>query len=159
MAVISTRPYRPGDGAALSQVLFRSVREAALADYTVEQTEVWLPQPPGAAWFDDRAADGRLTLVAEHAKLGVVGYTDLEEDGHIDHAYCLPEVVGTGVGSKLYDALEVRARAHRMAMLYVEASEAARRMYSAKGFVVVRRHDFVRGGVAIHNFDMRKHLT
>ena len=159
MAAISIRRYQPGDGAALARVLFRSVREAALADYSVEQTEVWMPQPPDPAWFDDRAADGRVVLVAEDADLGVVGYTDLEADGHIDHAYCLPEVVGAGVGSTLYEALEAEARGRGWTRLYVEASESARRMYSAKGFAVVRRHDFERGGVAIHNFDMVKLLT
>lgn len=118
-----------------------------------------MPRPPDPAWFDQRAGDGRTLLVAEDVDGVVVGYTDLEADGHIDHAYCVPEVVGTGVGSMLYRALETEARAQGLTRLYVEASEAARRMYSAKGFTVVRRNDLEREGVAIHNFDLVKDLT
>ena len=36
----------------------------------------------------------------------VVGYADLEADGHIDHLFCAPEAVGTGVASPLYGAPE-----------------------------------------------------
>jgi putative acetyltransferase len=143
----------------LCDVFFRSVRQTALADYTAEQTVAWLPAPPEPRWFDERAADGRLVLVAEHPELGLVAYADLEENGHLDHAYCRPEVVGRGVASRLYDALEIHARAQGMETLFVEASESARRMFSTKGFAVVRRNDLVRAGVAIHNFDMRKRLT
>jgi putative acetyltransferase len=159
VAAIVIRPYRPGDGPALVNVLVRSIHEAALADYSVEQTQVWLPVAPEPSWFDERAADGRLVLVADDRELGPVAYLDLEADGHIDHAYCLPERVGAGVVSQLYDALEEQARALGLADLYVEASESARRLFTKKGFAVVRRHDVVRGGVAIHNFDMRKTLT
>lgn len=159
MAEISIRPYRAGDGPALANVLFRSVREAALVDYSAEQTAVWVPAPPDPAWFEARAVDGRLVLVADHDEVGPVAYVDLEDDGHIDHTFCLPEFVGRGIASALYDALEHHARGQGMETLFVEASESACRMFTRKGFTVVRRHDFVRDGVAIHNFDMRKELT
>jgi hypothetical protein len=35
---VLVRPYEPGDANALSQVMWRSVREAALADHSPEQT-------------------------------------------------------------------------------------------------------------------------
>ena len=40
--------------------------------------------------------------------------------------------------------------------LYVEASEAARKFFLRAGFVVVRRRDFERNNVQIHNYLMEK---
>jgi putative acetyltransferase len=40
----------------------------------------------------------------------------------------------------------------------VEASEAARRLFERKGFVIEKRNDFPINGVAIHNYRMVKPL-
>lgn len=155
--MFSIRPYRIGDGAASATVFFRAVREGALADYSPDQVAAWSPEQRDAHWFDHRAADGRLVLVAEHDGV-VIAYMDVEADGHIDHAYCLPEYIGTGVASRLYDAIEDHARASAMPSLYVEASDAARRLFARKGFADVRRNELVRDGVALHNVTMQKEL-
>ena len=88
----------------------------------------------------------------------VIAYADLEHDGHVDHLYCRPAWIGRGVGSALYDAIESEARARGMQRLFVEASDAARRLFERKGFRVVRRNDLERHGVDLHNFDMEKDL-
>lgn len=155
---VRLRPGRPGDAQDLAGVFFASVREAALADYSIEQVQAWAPERPDDSWFADRMNDGRLLLVAVDADDHVVAYADLEDDGHIDHLYCLPTFVGRGVGSALYDAIETEARARGIGRLFVEASEGARRLFQRKGFRVVRRNELVRHGVALHNFDMDKPL-
>lgn len=140
-------------------MFYRSVREAALADYTPAQVEAWLPARPDASLMARRAGDGRLVLVAAYDDDRVVGYIDLEPDGHIDHLYCVPEAVGRGIASRLYDSLETAARDRRIGRLYVEASEAARRLFARKGFTLQRRQDLVRHGVGIHNYAMSKDLN
>jgi putative acetyltransferase len=45
-----------------------------------------------------------------------------------------------------------------MTMLFVEASEAARRLFIRKGFAQVKRRDFLLPGVSIHNYLMEKKL-
>jgi hypothetical protein len=42
----SIRTYEPGDAVSLADVMWRSVRIAALADYKLEQSEAWLPPLP-----------------------------------------------------------------------------------------------------------------
>jgi putative acetyltransferase len=153
------RPYEPRDGNALADVMFRSVRQGALRDYAAVQVEAWLPAPPEAAWFDARARDGRIVLVAVTVDDTVVAFADLEDDGHIDLLYCAPEAIGHGVASRLYDELETLARRHDIAHLYVEASEAARRVLERKGFIVRERRDLERNGVALHNYAMTKELA
>ena len=153
------RAYRPGDAPRLADIFFRSVREAGLRDYSSAQVQAWAPTPPDAARVAARAEDGRILLVADGADGEAVAYADLEATGHIDHAYCHPDAVGTGVASRLVDRLEAEARGLGLSRLFVEASEAARRLFLRKGFNVVERRDFEIQGVAIHNYLMEKFLT
>lgn len=147
------RAYEPKDAAGLAAVMWRSVRVAARADYSAEQTEAWLPAPPLPEAMHQRASDGRAVFVADGAS-GIVGYIDLEADGHIDHLYCMPEVIGIGVAVALYEALERHARSQGLERLYVEASESAHRFFKKRGFTVDARHDWELRGVPIHNYAM-----
>ena len=153
------RAYRPGDAPRLADIFFRSVREAALRDYSPAQVLVWAPTRPDPAQFAARAEDGRILLVATGADGEAVAYADLEATGHIDHVYCHPDAVGAGVASRLVDRLETEARGLGLSRLFVEASEAARRLFLRKGFTEVERRAFELQGVAIHNYLMEKFLT
>lgn len=103
--------------------------------------------------------DGRTTLVAVDVSGDVVGYGDLEPNGHIDHLYCRPEAAGAGVASKLLDELVARAKSAGVMRLYVEASELARGLFERKGFTLLRRRDFELRGVQIHNYAMERLLA
>ncbi len=104
------------------------------------------------------ASSGRQVLVASDSDGRVVGYADLEADGHIDHLYCAPEAVGAGVATSLCDALEVLAASEGVGRLYVEASEAARRLFEKRAFCVDNRREWELRGVPIHNYVMSKAL-
>jgi putative acetyltransferase len=155
---VRVRQYRPEDAASIAAIFFRSVREAGLRDYSVAQVEVWAPKMPDASRFDARARDGRLVLVAVDENDEPVAYGDLEATGHIDHLYCSPQHVGTGVASALYDELEYRALGQGLSRLFVEASEAARRLFLRKGFSEIEHREFPMQGVMIHNYLMAKPL-
>ena len=137
MSRVRVRRYKEGDAESLAQIFFRSVHEGARADYTREQVDAWATEAPSPALFEQRARDGRSVFVAKDDD-GVVAYGDLEPDGHIDHLYCAPEYIGSGVGSVLYDAVEALAIRQGIARLYVEASESARRLFERKGFRCAR---------------------
>ena len=159
MTEVTIRPYTANDASALATLFFVSVRQAGLKDYTGEQVSAWAPEPPDPNRFHDWATDGRAVLVAVNDQAEPVAYGDLEPDGHIDHLYCRPDFVGLGVASRLYYALEAAARLQGMPRVYVEASEAARRLFIRKGFSIAGRRDFMLRGVAIHNYAMAKELT
>jgi putative acetyltransferase len=69
------------------------------------------------------------------------------------------DVAGTGVTTKLYEALEQAARTNAIPLLFAEASEPARRFFAKQGFAVIERRDFEIAGVPIHNFRMEKRLA
>lgn len=152
------RPFEPSDASTLAALFHASVREAGIRDYSAEQVAAWSPSMPDPDRYLWQAV-GRTFLVAVDDDNRPIGYGDLEPDGHIDHLYCRPDVVGTGVGSAIYAAIEAAARQAGMALLFVDASESARRLFERRGFGVDARNDYNINGVAIHNYRMSKPIT
>lgn len=149
------RRYQPSDAGELARLYFDSARQLGARRYSPEQVAAWAPTPGAPDAVHARASDGRTTWVAVNAG-AVIGYVDLERDGHIDHLYCAPRAAGRGVASALIDALLGHASEHGMGRLWVEASELARGLFERKGFIVTERRDFVVRGVPIHNFAMER---
>lgn len=152
----TVRLYREADAPEMAQLYFDSARQLGARRYSAEQVAAWAPAPLEASAVQARAADGRTTLVAVNAGGEVLGYGDLEADGHIDHLYCRPDAAGTGVAGALLDGLMAEAGRLGLARAYVEASELARGLFERRGFVVRQRRDFEVRGVAIHNYAMER---
>ena len=152
------RRFEADDAEHLVALFHASVHQIGIHDYSAEQVSAWSPAVPDPRNYIRRSLDGRTFLVAVDDDNRPIGYGDLEADGHIDHLYCLPDLVGTGIGSALYDSLEEAARHRGIQILFVEASEAARRLLERKGFILEQRNDFTINGVAIHNYRMVKPL-
>lgn len=155
---LHVRPYRPEDAPLLGDIFYRAVREVASRSYSREQVEAWAIFPPPADLYARKAVDGRCLLVSADADDRPVAYGDVERSGHIDHLFCLPEAIGTGAASRLYDELEIQARAWGLERLFVEASELARPFFDRKGFANLGRKDFIMRGALMHNYDMEKYL-
>jgi putative acetyltransferase len=152
------RPYVPVDAPRLAELYARSVRHFGPRAYAPEQVAAWA-STPSVERMTARCADGRTVLIAEDPDGTLLGYGDLEGDGHLDFLYTAPEGAGRGVGSALYAALEEVARAQGNARIYVEASELLRPLLERRGFTLVSRNDFTINGVAMHNYSLVKDLT
>ncbi len=146
------------DAGALCILVVRSVREVACQHYSPDQVRVWADRVPSRERMDDLGLDSRVRLCAVDELDDPVAFADLELDGHIGYFYCAPEVVGRGVGTELYRALERSARARGMKRLYVEASETAQRLFLGCGFRVDHKREFKIENVAVHNWAMDKML-
>ena len=123
----------PKDAIFLAAIFYDSVRIAGLLDYSQAQVGVWAPEVPDPVKFDERAHDGRSVFVVVNDVDVPAAYGELEHNGHIDHLYCRPELIGRGLASALYDRLEQEAEMLEIPRLFVEASEAARRLFLSKG--------------------------
>ena len=152
------RPFESRDAACLADIFFSAVHDIAAGHYSDEQIRAWAPMIPDPSVFVARNTDGRTLLVAVDENDIPLAYGDLERDGHIDHLYCRPDVAGTGVAVQLYRALEGVAREQQNPLVYVEASEPARRFFGRQGFQVIARREIELGGVRIYNFRMEKQL-
>jgi putative acetyltransferase len=155
---MQVRPYRAQDAEALAELFHAAIHGIARRHYSDEQVRAWAPRVPDAAVYQTRASDGRLLLVAAGEDDQPLAYGDLEADGHIDHLFCHPDAAGTGVTALLYERIERAAAERGIGLLYVEASEPARRFFLKMGFTIVKRREFLVTGIPIHNFRMEKRL-
>ncbi|MDB5525570.1 MAG: family N-acetyltransferase [Rhizobium sp.] len=155
---MQVRPYQTDDAARLAIIFYRSVRVAGLKAYSQHQVEAWAVSVPPASFYEQRAGDGRILLVTINADGEPIAYGDLERSGHIDHLFCIPEAIGTGAASALYDRLESAAHEWGLGRLFVEASELARPLFARKGFETIARNDFMMRGAMIYNYQMEKFL-
>ena len=128
------RMYEDRDAASLADIFNRAVSETASKHYAPDQITAWLGGGMEADETHARCSDGRSVWVAADESDAAIAFIDLEDDGHIDMLFCLPEWTGRGIASALYDHLESDARRRGMTRLYVEASELARPLFQHKGF-------------------------
>jgi GNAT superfamily N-acetyltransferase len=114
--------------------------------------------PDQQAWHARMSESDRRTLVAEEDD-EVVGFAELEDDGHLDMLYLRGDAVGRGVGRQLYEAVEGEARGLGVGRIFTEASVTARPFFERNGFRVVLEQRVSCRGVEIINFAMEKPIA
>ena len=153
------RAYEADDASAIARLFYGTVRSVNQADYSEEQVEAWAPAVPNKqAWHARMSEPDRRTLVAEEDD-EVVGFAELEDDGHLDMLYLRGDAVGRGVGRRLYEAVEGEARGSGVGRIFTEASITARPFFERNGFRVVREQRISCRGVEMTNFAMEKQLA
>ena len=153
------RAYRPTDAEQIAALFRDTVRIVNLGDYTEAQVKAWAPEEVGAdRWAAILGAARRATFVAVAGEL-VVGFADVELDGHLDHLFVHHRHQRQGVASALHDAVEAAARRSGAARLYTEASITARPFFLRQGYVEVRPQTVTVRDVAFINFVMEKSLS
>jgi putative acetyltransferase len=152
------RSYKPDDAEALADLYVRSVHHYGPRCYTAAQVAAWA-STASASRIGERNLNGRFVAVAVDDSGMILGWGDLEADGHLDFLYAAPEAEGLSVGSALYRTLEDEARARGIARIFVEASELAKPLFVRNGFRLLRRNSLTIGEIAIYNYSMEKDLV
>jgi predicted N-acetyltransferase YhbS len=138
---VSFRVANNADAAAIFEVHQASVHGLCKEKYSAEHL---------AAWFQDRTPDiyspaiseGGI-LVAEHEGrvLGFVG----AEPGEVTLLFIRPEVVGKGLGHRLFELGLSMARASFNGAVVVVATTNSEKFYERWGFLAVEQQSFSRG--------------
>lgn len=140
----------------IADLFFQSVHAIDPSVYTREQKEAWAPTPDYERWSERLARKRPFVAMIENH---IVGFIELDTDGHIDCTYTHPDFQGIGVASSLYEYLFVKAKEAGIKSLYVEASLIAKPFFEHRGFSVVKKNEVQRNGVTLVNFSMEKHLS
>ncbi len=151
------RDYDAGDAPKIARLFYETIRSVNRADYSEEQVRAWAPGVPDPEEWHARMA-GRRTLVAEEDG-EVVGFAELEGEGHLELLYLRGDVVGRGVGRRLYREVEREARGLGLGRIFTEGSITARPFFERQGFRVVREQTVSRRGVGLTRFAMEKPLS
>ena len=151
---IPLRRYVTEDLDAVIEVFQRAIREVAARDYDPEQVAAW-------SKVDKRAwRSWRLTRPTWVAVLGekIVGFSDLEADGHLDMMFVHPEHQGAGVASLLLAQVETAAREQEIRKIFTEASITARPFFENRGFELEAEQQVTKRGETFVNYRMFKTL-
>lgn len=86
----------------------------------------------------------------------VVGFADLDPDGHLDCMYVHSDHQGIGVASALLLQVEESAAEQGLTRLYSDVSISARRFFERRGFRVVTAQTVVVRGQEFINYRVEK---
>ncbi|NER64469.1 GNAT family N-acetyltransferase [Pseudomonas sp. MAFF212427] len=141
MALITLRPARAGDGAAVFALTHQSITELSGGCYSVEQLRGWMGQRT-AQDYERSIARGRMVVACCGETL--VGFVDAEP-GEVTRLFVLAQVAGQQLGSRLLQVGIEHALAPGVALLKVESTLNAEGFYRRHGFVAQGRDFFSHG--------------
>ncbi|WP_246077693.1 GNAT family N-acetyltransferase [Neptunomonas concharum] len=121
-------------------------------DYTDAEREAWAPTPPDYDFWQLRCNTKRPFVAENKGKL--VGFIELEEDGHIDCLYVAPLFQGQGIASALLTYARRMAKERNIGSLYVEASKPAKHFFESEGFLLTQVNKVTLRGETLINYTM-----
>lgn len=153
---MNVRELRAGEEPVLFRLFQDTIRNVNIRDYTRSQLEAWAHEGLGPEIWAEKMQSIR-PFVVQVQKV-IVGYSDLQPDGLIDHLYVHHEWQRRGVGRTLMAEIERRARVGEIGRLETHASITARPFFEAFAFEVVREQELEMQGELLKNFVMRRIL-
>ena len=151
------RKFTDADAAATAHIFFDAVRSGATEYYDQRQRMAWAEKVPDTDEWCARLRSQNSFVAQLNARL--VGLMTLDDHGHIDLAFVVPDLIGKGVARALYERIEAEALRRGIGRLDTEASYLAKRFFKRQGWSVVRQQSVVKGDVSLTNFVMEKHLS
>ena len=150
------RLFHSQDTDQIAQLFYQTVHEINCRDYSRSQCLAWSPEN---LYFRDWAkiCASRYTFVAEIESV-IVGFGELEVNGHIDCFYCHKDYQRCGVGSQIYRAIEQKAIELRLQRLFTESSITAKPFFQHMGFKLISKQQVTCRGETFTNYAMEKFL-
>jgi len=151
------RAFKPVDAERVAAVLKDAVRQIGPQVYTPEQVEAWARNPIDMEDFRTRLSRGHTLVVEEGGR--IIAFGQLEPANHLAFIYTEAKYSRNGIGSWIYDQLELSAREQKAVSIHTEASRISRTFFERKGYRVVEVEMVVHFGVSIERFRMEKILS
>lgn len=150
------RRYQPGDEQGVCELYRETTRIINGRDYAPAQIDIWVSY----GWNVDAWAKRFLANTTYVAVEGdcIIGFADIEPNGHIGFFYCHHLWQRKGVGTALYTALERSARELHLAKLYAEVSVSAQHFFTAMGYETLAMWENTVAGLPARQFIMQKAL-
>jgi N-acetylglutamate synthase-like GNAT family acetyltransferase len=154
---MEVRTYKSEDAEEIAELFYQTVRTICGKDYTPKQVEAWAPEDASIEKWRARLTSKNTLVAVEEGK--VLGFAELESDGHIDCFYCHHAYQRRGVGSLLFSSIEEIAKEIGVSMLFADVSITAKKFFEAQGFCNVQEKIVNLRGQQFINFKMEKQLV
>jgi putative acetyltransferase len=154
--MMQIRTAQRSDSSLLRQLFYDTVHHVNCRDYSQDQLDAWAPALSNPHSWQPQFKF-QWTLVAE-VEGKIVGFGELDRDGHIGCFYCHYQHQGEGIGSALMEWMEAIAFQQGMDRLWAEVSITAKPFFERHRFQTLRAQTVERYGVLLTNFAMDKLL-
>lgn len=151
------RKYQAGDERILARIYHDAIYQLAAGDYTREQLDAWA-NPPIDLERAKQRCEAKQPFVNVRAGR-VVGFMELDPDGHIDCTYVDPAYARMGVMSEIMAEVKKTARQAGMPKLYAEVSKTARPFFEHHGFGWIKDLTVNVRGVSLENYLMEYNMA
>ena len=146
------RHYSGSEFKRIAQIFSSAIHQTASSVYSKEQLLAWSDVEPNYNYWQNRCELKR-PFVYFSLEL-VVGFIELDTDGHIDCLYVDPDHVRRGIASLLLRHAIQTAFAMNINLIRVEASLLAQPLFSKFGFRIISKNPASIKGVPLENFQM-----
>ena len=131
---MNIRRYLQGEEKALWSLLYNTVHNVNIKDYSQSQIDAWAPEEWDMVEWTKRLLKTN-PFVAE-IKGQLAGFAEFESNGHIDCFYCDQHWQGKGIGSALLKTIEAEAKKQGLTRIFAESSITAKGFFVNKGFSI-----------------------
>ena len=135
----------------LREVFFSSIRTACVNDYNNAQLEAWAPEAYNKLEWSERIKGIRPFVARLEGK--IVGYSDLQQDGYINHFFVHGQYQGRGVGTALMSTIFNRSA--ELETLHSQVSISAKPFFMRHGFKVINTQQIQIRNVNFINYSMQ----
>lgn len=125
------RHFTTSDAKDIADLFHGSVHSISLDIYSKEQLEAWAPTPPDHKKWATKLERTK-PFVAVRGNV-IVGFIELELDGHIDCMYVHRDYQRQGVAEALFIYASKEAIKNGCRIMYVEASIVAKNFFHKMG--------------------------
>ncbi|ACR12697.1 acetyltransferase, GNAT family [Teredinibacter turnerae T7901] len=145
--MVVLRDFVAGEEESLFEVFYSSIHMICSQHYTAEQISAWAPiDLDRALWWRKISAIQPFVVLKENK---IVGYSDVQKSGLIDHFFVHGEYQGQGIGNLLM--FEALRRGASVGALHSEVSHTAQPFFQKYGFKPVKKQTVIIRGVALNN--------
>ena len=149
------RLVRASDVDLLADVYADAVRMLGPQLYSAEQVEAWAAAVKQPAFRDFVLRPMTFVAVADDRP---IGFSGVEEDGHVASLYVAGAWTRRGVGSALLTRVLLHAESQSIRKLHTEASRFSRPLFARFGFDVAETQHVTYNDVVFERWLMRKDL-
>ncbi|WP_417334717.1 GNAT family N-acetyltransferase [Halobacteriovorax marinus] len=158
MSEIKIRKAKVEDMEAVNAAHRRSIKEVCSKDYTAEQIEKWSDVTYALERWKNTIENECCYILEQNNEIYGVCHSKIHDDnrGEIVGLYLTPEVIGKGLGRKIFEKCLSYVKDFKPALVFINGTITAKGFYEAMGFHAVEEKQInIRGAdVKIHYMEM-----
>lgn len=147
------REYKPTDYKEIANLFHETVHSVCANHYSKDELEAWAPNPVDYEKWQKKLEKKVPFVVTIDNK--IVGFAELEKDGHIDCFYVHKDHQKQGIGTFILNHLIETSKNKK---LYAEVSITAKPFFLKHGFKVTKENKVRINDQELTNYIMEKQL-